>query len=89
VVDLTGNCVEGLQMKWVKYLVNQLKVNFREAKDESYKFHFSWMLILIVFTSWDMSEGVTFPDIESFEPLVVKLTTLWDLSNMGNSGNRT
>jgi hypothetical protein len=27
VVDLAGKCVEGLQMNWVKYLVNQLEVD--------------------------------------------------------------
>jgi hypothetical protein len=31
VVDLAGKCVEGLQMKWVKYLVNQLELDCREA----------------------------------------------------------
>jgi hypothetical protein len=47
-----------------------------------YEFHFSWLLILIAFFSWDMSKGVTFPDIESFEPLVAKFTTLWYSSDM-------
>jgi hypothetical protein len=31
VVDLTGKCVEGLQMNWAKYLVNQLEIDCREA----------------------------------------------------------
>jgi hypothetical protein len=30
-----------------------------------------------------MSEGVNFPDIESFEPLVAKFTMLWYSSDMG------
>jgi hypothetical protein len=30
-----------------------------------------------------MPEGATFPDIELFELLAVKFTTLWYLSNMG------
>jgi hypothetical protein len=25
VVDLTGKCVEGMQMNWVSYLINQLE----------------------------------------------------------------
>jgi hypothetical protein len=36
-----------------------------------------------MFISWEMSEGATFPDIESFEPLAAKFTTLWYLSGMG------
>jgi hypothetical protein len=31
IVDLIGKCVEGLQMNWVKYLVNQLELRCREA----------------------------------------------------------
>jgi len=31
VVDLVGKCAEGLQMKWVKYLVNQLELDYIEA----------------------------------------------------------
>jgi hypothetical protein len=33
VVDLTKKCAEGLQMNWAKYLVNQLEIDCREAKD--------------------------------------------------------
>jgi hypothetical protein len=63
-------------MNWEKYLVNQLEVDFHEAWDQGYKFHFSWLLILIVFTTWEIPEGVTFPDIESFKPLAMKFTML-------------
>jgi hypothetical protein len=77
VVDLAGKCAEGLQMNWVKYLVNQLELDFREARDQGYEFHFSWLLVLIAFVSWEMSEGATFHDIESFQPLSMKFATLW------------
>jgi hypothetical protein len=36
-----------------------------------------------MFTAWEMSEGVTFPEIDPFEPLAVKFTTLWYSSDMG------
>jgi hypothetical protein len=83
IVDLTGKCVEGLQMNWVKYLVNQLELDCHEAQDQGYEFHFSWLLILIAFTAWEMPEGVTFLDIEPFEPLTAKFTMLWYSSDMG------
>ena len=70
-------------MNWVKYQVNQLELDCREAQDQGYKFHFSWFLILTAFVAWEMPEGATFPDIEPFEPLAVKFTTLWYSSNMG------
>jgi hypothetical protein len=83
VVDLAGKCVEGLQMNWEKYLVNQLDQDYHEAQDQGYEFHFSWLLILIVFIAWEMPEGVTFPEIEPSEPLAMKFTMLWYSSDMG------
>jgi hypothetical protein len=66
IVNLAGKCVEGIQMNWVQYLVNQLKLNCREAQYQGYEFHFNWLLILITFIAWEMSEGATFPDIKPF-----------------------
>jgi hypothetical protein len=83
VIDLVGKCVEGLQMNWASYLVNQLELDCREAQDQGYEFHFRFLLILITFTNWEMLEGETFPDIEPFEPLSAKFTTLWYSSDMG------
>jgi len=50
---------------------------------KGYKFHFSWVLILIMFIAWDIPEGATFPDIEPFKLLAANFTTLWYLSDMG------
>jgi hypothetical protein len=60
VVNLAVKCAEGLQMNWEKYVVNQLELDCREAQDQGYEFHFSWILILIDFIAWEMSEGATF-----------------------------
>jgi hypothetical protein len=82
VVDLVGKCTEGLQMNWAKYLVNQLELDCREAQDQGYEFHFRWLLVLIALVAWDMLEGETFPDIEAFEPLATKFTTMWYSTDM-------
>jgi hypothetical protein len=82
VVDLAGKCVEGMQMNWVSYLVNELEKHCHEAQDQGYEFHFSWLLILIAFVTWEMPEGVTFPTVEPSEPLAVRFTTLWYSSDM-------
>jgi hypothetical protein len=81
-VDLIGKCTEGLQMNWVKYLVNRLKLDCREAQDQEYEFHFSWFLILISFITWELPKGATFPEIKPFEPLAVKFCMLWYSSDM-------
>jgi hypothetical protein len=82
VVDLTGKCTEGLQMNWAKYLVNQLEIDCREAQDQGHEFHFSWLLILIAFVAWELPEGATFPDLDPFEPLAAKFSTLWYSNDM-------
>jgi hypothetical protein len=74
--------MEGLQMNLVNYLVIQLEFDCREARHQGYEFHFSWLLILIAFTAWEIPEGATFPNIEPFEPLAMKFTTLWYSSDM-------
>jgi hypothetical protein len=82
IVDLARKCVEGLQMNWAKYLVNHLELDCCEAQDQGYELHFSWLLILITFTAWDMLKGPSFPDIEPFVPLAAKFTTLWYSNDM-------
>jgi hypothetical protein len=51
VVDLVGKCVEGMQMNWASYLVNELDKDCREAQDQGYEFRFSWLLVLIAFVA--------------------------------------
>jgi hypothetical protein len=83
VIDLAGKCMEGLQMNWAKYLVNQLDQDYREAQDQGYEFHFSWLLILIGFIAWAIPKGATFPELEPSEPFTTKFTSLWYSSDMG------
>jgi hypothetical protein len=51
IVDLAGKYVEGMQMNWVSYLVNELEKDCREAQDQGYEFHFNWLPILITFVA--------------------------------------
>jgi hypothetical protein len=76
VVDLVGKCVEGVQMNWSKYLVDQLELDCREVQDQGYDFHFSWLLILITFIAWEMPEDVIFLETLPFEPLDEMFSTL-------------
>jgi hypothetical protein len=82
VVDLTRKCAEGIQMNWLKYLLNKLELEYREVQYQGYEFHFNWLLILIAFIAWEMPEGSNFPDIDPFEPLAMKFSTLWYSSDM-------
>ena len=51
-----------------KYLVNQLELDYGEAHDHGYEFHFSWLLILFSFIAWEMPEGAIFPNIDPSNP---------------------
>ena len=82
VVDLAGKCVEGMQMNWANYLVNELEKDFREAWDLGYEFHYSWLIILIAFVTWKMPEGATIPEIEPSELLATRFSTLWYTNDM-------
>jgi hypothetical protein len=82
-VDLVGKCVEGMQMNWERYLVNELKKYCHEAHDQGYEFHFSWFLfMLIAFVAWKMPEGAAFLEIEPLEPLATNFSTLWYTNDM-------
>jgi hypothetical protein len=54
-----------MQMNWVSYLINELEKDCREAQDQGYEFHFSWLLILIAFVTWEMPEGATFLEVRA------------------------
>jgi hypothetical protein len=40
-VDLAGKCMEGMQMNWASYLINELEKDCREVQDQVYEFHFN------------------------------------------------
>jgi hypothetical protein len=82
IVDLTGKCVEGMQMNWVSYLVNELEKDCREAQDQGYEFYFSCLLVMITFVTWKIPEEETFPEVEPLEPLATRFSTLWYTSDM-------
>jgi hypothetical protein len=69
-------------MNWEKYLVNKLEIDYREAQYQGHEFNFIWLLILIAFIAWGLPKGATFLDIDPFEPLVVKFSTLWYSNDM-------
>jgi hypothetical protein len=73
-----------MQMNWASYLINELEKDYHEAQDQGYEFHFSWLLILIAFFSWEMLEGETFPEVDPSNPLATRFTTLSYMSDMVN-----
>jgi hypothetical protein len=74
--------MEGIQMNWASYLINELKKYCREARDQGYDFHFSWLPELIVFVTWKMPKGVTFLEVKPSESLAARFSTLWYTNEM-------
>jgi hypothetical protein len=71
-------------MNWAKYMVNQLDIDCRESQDQGHEFHSTYLLILISFFAWELPEGATFMDLDPFEPLATKFSTLWYSNKMSN-----
>jgi hypothetical protein len=69
-------------MNWTSYLINELEKDCHKVQDQGYKFHFSWLLILIAFVALEMPEGAKFLEVEPSEPLATRFTTLWYTSDM-------
>jgi hypothetical protein len=63
-------------------VLNELKKDYREAQDQGYEFHFSWLLVLIAFFTWKMSKGVTFPEVEPSKSFTARFSTLWYTNDM-------
>jgi hypothetical protein len=59
-------------MNWVSYLINELEKYCREAQDQGYEFHFSWLLVLIAFVIWKIPEGATFLELNHQKLLATK-----------------
>jgi hypothetical protein len=74
--------MEEMQMNWVIYLVNELEKDYRKAHDQGYKFHFSYLLMMIAFVAWQMTKGATFLEIEPSDPLAMRFSTLWYTNDM-------
>jgi hypothetical protein len=77
IIDLIGKCVEGMQIPH-----QRVGEGLLQRKDQGYEFHFSWLLILIAFFTWEMEEGATSPEVEPSEPLAARFTTMWYSSDM-------
>jgi hypothetical protein len=52
VVVAATQCVEGTTLSWAPYLLNLFLDDYKDVQDLGTKFHYSWLLILIVVMEW-------------------------------------
>ena len=52
VVDLAHCVKEGVEYNWSLYLLNQFIEDDKATQETSQPFHYSWLLIIIVFVGW-------------------------------------
>jgi hypothetical protein len=55
-ITMAEKCVEGISMSWVPFSLNQFLIDYVEAHDRGMEFHYPWLLIMIVFTTWEELE---------------------------------
>ena len=81
VIDSNKKCVERVSMNWVPFLLNQFLINSMEAQDKGMEFHYSRLLILIVFIVWNELEDVQFLGLRGNPFLATKYKKLWYTTN--------
>jgi hypothetical protein len=52
VIAAAEKCMEGVQMNWATFLVNQFLTDCIEAQEKGIEFHYAWLLILIALVGW-------------------------------------
>jgi hypothetical protein len=77
VIAATERCVEGVQMNWEMFLLNQFLIDCEEAQYKGFEFHYSWLLILITLSSWREPDDSQFLGVKEKPFLVVWYQNLW------------
>ena len=63
-IIVTKLCAASVQLNWSQYLLNELLADAEEAQEKGNTFHYSWLLILILFVAWEEPlnyQGVDIP----------------------------
>jgi len=51
VIAIAEKCVEGIQMNWAMFLVNQFLIDYIDTQEKGTKFQCAWLIILIAIFS--------------------------------------
>jgi hypothetical protein len=60
IVTVAAQYVEGTTVSWEPYLLNLFMDDCKDAQDIGTEFHYSWLIMLIVFMGWREPRYVTF-----------------------------
>ena len=44
-------CAIGVQLNWSQYILNEMLADAKEEQEKGIPFHYSWLLILILFVT--------------------------------------
>jgi hypothetical protein len=77
VIATTERCVEGIQMNWETFLLNQFLIDCEEAQDKGTEFHYAWLLILIALSSWREPDDTQFLGVKEKPCLAAWYQNLW------------
>jgi hypothetical protein len=74
---------------WAPYLLNQLLVDCRDAQDNGYEFHYSFLIILISLVGWQEPKFSAFLDRKG-KCYVARYESLWQAKeNKNKQENKT
>jgi hypothetical protein len=80
VIAATEKCIEGVQMNWATFLVNQFLKDCIEAQEKGTKFHYAWILILFVLVGWK-ERGYQCMGTYGRGSMAVRYANLWNTPN--------
>jgi hypothetical protein len=64
-------------MNWAMFLLNQFLIDCEEARDKGTEFHYSWLLIIIVLSTWRELDDSHFLGVRENLCLSAQYQNLW------------
>lgn len=77
IVSLAAQCSLRVQFNQVAYLCKDFQEEYKEAQEEGKTFHYVWLIIIIMITTWRKWKGSQFPPIEPDVCEAVNYASLW------------
>lgn len=63
-VALVEQCMKEVQFNWAEFLYEEFLANCKEAQEQGKTLHYAWLLLCILFMTWELPEDIQFPNIE-------------------------
>ena len=81
VIAMKKKCVEGTSMCQVPFLLKQFLIDYVDAHNRGMEFHYPWILIFLLFTTWEDMKDAQFWGLRGKLCLATKYHNFWYTKN--------